>query len=210
MSILNEIAEAIVKGRVKIVKELVPKALEEGISAKEILANGLLEGMAIVGPRFKANEMYVPEVLMSARAMNTGAQMLAPYLADEGAVAGGKVILGTVKGDMHDIGKNLVKVMMEGRGLDVIDIGIDVPAEKFIEAAVEHDAKVIAASALLTTTMHEMQNVVDAAVSAGIRDKIVIMVGGAPITHEFCKSIGADIYAADAASAADEAAKIYE
>jgi len=186
----------------------VQKALDEGVDPKEILENGLLYGMNIIGEKFKNNEVYVPEVLIAARAMNTGVEVLKPYLVASGVKAKGKVIIGTVRGDLHDIGKNLVKMMMEGKGLEVIDLGVDVPSEKFISAAMEHNAQIIACSALLTTTMGEMENVVKTAEKSGIRDKVKIMVGGAPVTDSFCKKIGADCYSPDAASAAECALNI--
>jgi len=202
---LEEISSYLQKGRANEVKELVQQALNEGMDVKKILEEGLMAGMSIIGEKFKKNEVYVPEVLIAARAMNAGTALLKPYLVSSGVKAKGKVVIGTVKGDLHDIGKNLVKMMMEGKGLEVIDLGTDVPADKFITAAKENHADIIACSALLTTTMTEMQNVVKAAKEAGIRDKITIMVGGAPVTDAFCKSIGADVYAPDAASAADAA-----
>jgi corrinoid protein of di/trimethylamine methyltransferase len=207
LSILMEISTNLQQGRAKNVKELVQKAVDEGMSAKTILEEGLLHGMGIIGEKFKNNEVYVPDVLIAARAMNAGSELLKPLLASSGVEATGKVVLGTVKGDLHDIGKNLVRMMMEGKGLEVIDIGIDVPTDKFITTAKEVGAQIIAASALLTTTMGEMKNIVEAAQAAGIRDSVTIMVGGAPVNENFCKSIGADIYTPDAASAADEAAK---
>lgn len=205
MSILEEISTFMQKGRSKSVKELVQKALDEGVSAQDILENALLSAMGVVGEKFKKNEVFVPEVLVCARAMNAGMEILKPYLVSEGVEKKGVAVLGTVKGDLHDIGKNIVKIMLEGKGLEVIDLGVDVPAETFIEKAIEHNAKVICCSALLTTTMGEMQNVVDKAKSAGIRDKVKIMVGGAPITQEFCDSIGADYYTGDGASCAEVA-----
>ena len=208
MSILNEISENLQKGKAKIVKELVQQAIDEGIPAKEILSDGLLSGMDIIGEKFKNNEVFVPEVLVAARAMNMGAALLKPLLAEEGNEAVGKVCLGTVKGDMHDIGKNLVKMMMEGKGLEVIDLGTDVPPEKYIETAINENCRIIACSALLTTTMSVMKDVVEAAEKAGIRDKVKIMVGGAPVTDAFCQQIGADRYTADAASAADAAVEL--
>lgn len=208
MSILSEISEFLQKGRAKNVKELVQQAIDEGIDAKTILEEGLLSGMDIIGEKFKNNEVYVPEVLIAARAMNAGTELLKPLLASSGVKAAGKVVLGTVKGDLHDIGKNLVRMMMEGKGLEVIDLGIDVPAEKFVSTAVEQGAQIIACSALLTTTMTEMKNVVEQAEKDGVRDKVTIMVGGAPVTDNFCKSIGADIYTPDAASAAIEAVRV--
>jgi len=190
------------------VKELVQQAIDEGIDAKTILEEGLLSGMGIIGEKFKNNEVYVPDVLIAARAMNAGTELLKPLLVSSGVKALGKVVLGTVKGDLHDIGKNLVRMMMEGKGLEVIDLGIDVTAEKFVNAAKENGAQIIACSALLTTTMGEMKSVVEKATAEGIRNNVTIMVGGAPVNDNFCKSIGADIYTADAASASDEAARV--
>ena len=205
MSILNEISENLQIGKAKLVKELVQKAVDEGLSAETILNEGLLNGMGIIGAKFKNNEVYVPDVLIAARAMNAGTEILKPLLAAGGVKAAGKVVIGTVSGDLHDIGKNLVRMMMEGKGLEVIDIGVDVPANKFIEAAINENAQIIACSALLTTTMGEMQNVIKAAVQAGVRDKLTIMIGGAPVTQNFADNIGADIYTNDASSAADAA-----
>lgn len=208
MSILEEISKNLQQGKAKTVKELVQQAIDEGMSAKVILEDSLLAGMNIIGVKFKNNEVYVPEVLIAARAMNAGTALLKPLLAEDGVEAKGKVVLGTVKGDLHDIGKNLVRMMMEGKGLEVVDLGVDVPTEKFVDAAKETGAQIIACSALLTTTMGEMQNVVDAAKAAGMRDKVKIMIGGAPVTDNFCKQISADYYTPDAASAAEVAAKI--
>ncbi len=205
MSILNEISENLQKGKSKAVKELVQKALDEGLDPEQILNEGLLAGMGIIGEKFKNNEVFVPEVLISARAMNMGAQILKPYLAASGVGAVGKVCIGTVQGDLHDIGKNLVKMMMEGKGLEVIDLGTDVAPETFVQTAIEQNCQVICCSALLTTTMPVMEQVVKAAEAAGIRNKVKIMVGGAPVTDEFCQMIGADRYTYDAASAADAA-----
>ena len=208
MSILNEISENLQKGKAKVVKELVQQAIDEGIPAKQILEEGLLSGMSIIGEKFKNNEVFVPEVLVAARAMNMGTALLKPLLADGSAQAVGKVCIGTVKGDMHDIGKNLVKMMMEGKGIEVVDLGTDVPPEKYVETAINENCQIIACSALLTTTMSVMKDVVEAAEKAGIRDKVKIMVGGAPVTEAFCKQIGADRYTADAASAADAAVEL--
>ena len=205
MEILQEISTLLQKGKAKDVEALVEKALGDGINAKDILEQGLLDGMGIIGGKFKNNEVFVPEVLMAARAMNAGTTILKPHLASADVTSAGKVVLGTVKGDLHDIGKNLVRMMMEGRGLEVIDVGIDVSAEKFVETAKTENADIIACSALLTTTMGEVKTVVEAVEAAGIRDKVKIMAGGAPITEAFCKSIGVDLYAPDAASAAEEA-----
>ena len=207
---LNEISEWLQKGRAPKVKAAVTKALEEGIPASEILEDGLLAGMDIIGQKFKNNEVFVPEILVAARAMNRGVEILRPYLVEDGVETKGTVILGTVKGDMHDIGKNLVRMMMEGKGLEVIDIGVDVPTESFLDAAREHNAKLICCSALLTTTMGEMKNVVDAVKASEMNGKVKIMIGGAPITQTFCEQIGADCYTPDAASAAEVALKFCE
>lgn len=208
MSTLTEISEAMQKGRAKLIKTLVPQALEEGIPAQEILQDGLLAGMDVVGRRFKANEIFVPEVLVAARTMNVGAELLKPYLSEAGVEPKGKVILGTVKGDLHDIGKNLVRMMLEGKGLTVIDLGVDVPPEKFIDAAIENDCKIICCSALLTTTMPVMGEVVEKAVEAGVRDKVKIMIGGAPVTEAFGQSINADAYTPDATTCAEVAMQL--
>ena len=205
MSILNEISENLQKGKSKIVKTLVQQALDEGVKPVDILNEGLLDGMNIVGEQFKANEVYVPEVLVAARAMNMGMQILKPYLAQEGVQAKGRVCIGTVQGDLHDIGKNLVKMMMEGKGLEVIDLGTDVAPETFVQTAKEQNCQVICCSALLTTTMGVMAEVVKAAEVAGIRENVKIMIGGAPVTDDYRKTIGADGYTVDAASAADMA-----
>ena len=206
MSILNEMSEALQKGRAKLVKELVEKALAEGCDPENILDEGLLSGMNVIGEKFKNNEVYVPEVLVAARAMNMGTQVLKPYLIANGVTAKGKACIGTVQGDLHDIGKNLVRMMMESKGIEVIDLGVDVPAEKFVETAKNEGCRVICCSALLTTTMSVMKDVVSAAEAAGIRDSVKIMVGGAPVNEAYCKEIGADCYTTDAASAADAAA----
>ncbi len=206
MSILNEISENLQKGKAKIVKELVQQAIDEGISPKEILEQGLLSGMDVVGQKFKKNEVFVPEVLVAARAMNMGTALLKPLLADDSAASVGRVCIGTVKGDLHDIGKNLVKMMMEGKGLEVVDLGTDVDPETYVKTALEQNCQIICCSALLTTTMPVMGQVVKEAEKAGIRHKVKIMIGGAPVTEAFCQEIGADKYTPDAASAADAAA----
>lgn len=205
MSILVEISEKMQAGRAKVVKELVQTALDEGLAPKQILEEGLLSAMSIVGEKFKNNEVYVPEVLIAARAMNAGVELLKPHLASSGVKAMGKCVIGTVKGDLHDIGKNLVRMMLEGKGLEVIDLGVDVSADAFYETAVREGCKVVCCSALLTTTMNEMQAVVDKFNAAGVRDQYKIMIGGAPVTENFCQSIGADAYTPDAATAAEKA-----
>ncbi|MDR0653151.1 MAG: corrinoid protein [Synergistaceae bacterium] len=203
--ILSEISENLQNGKAKVVAELVGKAIEQGLPPQKILDEGLLAGMGIIGTKFKANEIFVPEVLVAARAMNKGAEVLKPKLAAEGIKAKGKAVIGTVKGDLHDIGKNLVKMMMEGRGIEMIDLGVDVPASKFVDAAKENDVPLVCCSALLTTTMGEIKGVIDAFKEAGARDKVKIMIGGAPVTQAFCDQIGADSYSPDAASAAEAA-----
>ncbi|HOA54042.1 MAG: corrinoid protein [Acetivibrionales bacterium] len=208
METLNAISENLQKGKANAVKELVQTALEKGLSAENILNGGLLSGMDIIGAKFKNNEIYIPEVMIAARAMNAGMEILRPVLGSSGVKARGKIVIGTVKGDLHDIGKNLVKMMMDGKGIDVIDLGTDVSAERFIAAAVENDARIIACSALLTTTMPEMKKVVELLEERGLRDSITVMIGGAPVTESYRQSIGADIYTPDAASAAEEAAKV--
>ena len=204
--ILNDISAKLQAGKAKDVKALVQQAIDEGIPAKQILEEGLLSGMSVIGEKFKNNEIFVPEVLIAARAMNMGASLLKPLLAESGVKATGKACIGTVKGDLHDIGKNLVKMMLEGKGLEVIDLGTDVSPEAFVKAAQEENCQIICCSALLTTTMGVMGEVVKAVTDAGLRDKVKIMIGGAPVTEAFCRQIGADAYTPDAASAADRAA----
>lgn len=205
MAILDEISTLMQQGRAPKVKELVAQALEEGIGPKEILEDGLLSAMGIVGEKFKNNEVFVPEVLIAARAMNAGVEVLKPHLVSEGVESKGTVVLGTVKGDLHDIGKNLVKMMMEGKGLNVVDLGVDVSPEQFVEAAQQNNAQIIACSALLTTTMGEMKNVVDTLNAKGLREQFKVMIGGAPVTQAYCDQIGADSYTEDAASASEVA-----
>ena len=202
---LKEISVQLQAGKAKIVKTLVQQAVEEGFAPQQILEEGLLDGMSVIGEKFKNNEVFVPEVLIAARAMNQGVAILKPLLAAEGVKATGKVCIGTVQGDLHDIGKNLVKMMMEGKGLEVIDLGSDVAPETFVKTAIEQDCQIICCSALLTTTMNVMADVVKAAEEAGIRDKVKIMIGGAPVNQAFCDEIGADCYTVDAASASDKA-----
>lgn len=208
MGILNDISENLQKGKAKIVKELVQQALDEGVAPSDILEKGLLPGMSIIGEKFKNNEVFVPEVLVAARAMNMGAQVLKPHLVADGIASKGKVCIGTVQGDLHDIGKNLVKMMIESKGLEVVDLGTDVSPETFVQTAIDQNCQIICCSALLTTTMGVMEAVVKKAEEAGIRGKVKIMIGGAPVNQEFCDRIGADCYTADAASAADAAVEL--
>ena len=205
MAIVEEIRSWMLQGRAKQVKQLVAQALEEGVAAQEILNDGLLSAMNVIGEKFKNNEVFVPEVLVSARAMNMGIEVLKPHLAAAGVESKGTAVIGTVKGDLHDIGKNLVKMMLEGKGLKVIDLGVDVAPETFVQAAIDNDARLICCSALLTTTMINMEHVVNLVKEKGLSDKIKVMIGGAPITQSFCDSIGADCYTADAATAAQAA-----
>jgi 5-methyltetrahydrofolate--homocysteine methyltransferase len=206
MSILEQIKEGVIAGSVKNVKEYTDRAVADGLAVTRILNDSLIAGMNIVGARFKINEMYVPEVLMAARAMHTGLAIIKPLIVSAGIKEKGVVAIGTVKGDMHDIGKNLVIMMLEGAGYKVIDLGIDTPAEKFLQAVEEQHPQVIGLSALLTTTMPQMQGTVEQLKKYGNRIKIV--VGGAPITAKFAKDIGADGYAADAASAVDTVSEL--
>jgi 5-methyltetrahydrofolate--homocysteine methyltransferase len=206
MADLQVLAEALIKGDRNKVVELTKQALAQGVPAADVLNKGLIAGMSVVGKRFKANEVYVPEVLIAARAMKGGMEILQPALVKAGVQPLATVVLGTVKGDLHDIGKNLVGMMLTGAGLKVVDIGTDVPPEKFVEAAKANNAKVCAMSALLTTTMPQMTEVVKALKASGLSVKS--MIGGAPVTQSFADEIGADGYAADAASAADKAKEL--
>ena len=205
--ILEEISLALQSGRSKLVVEKVNAALAEGIDPSTILNEGLLAGMNVVGEKFQKNEVYVPEVLVAARAMNKGTDILKPLLADAGAEPLGRACIGTIQGDLHDIGKNLVRMMLEGKGIEVIDLGVSVDPETFINTAIEKKCDIICCSALLTTTMGHMKDVCDLAAEKGIRDQVYIMVGGAPVTQAFCDQIGADCYTSDAASASDKAAE---
>ena len=205
MSTLTEISEFLQKGRCKTVCELIEKAIDEGSPTDEIM-DSLLGGMSVVGEKFKNNEVFVPEVLIAARAMNKGMELLKPRLLAEGIKSKGTACVGTVRGDLHDIGKNLVVLMLESKGFNVVDLGVDVSPEQFVQAAIENNCDVICCSALLTTTMGAMKEVVEEAKRAGIRDKVKILVGGAPVSQAFCDQIGADAYTPDAASASDVAA----
>lgn len=208
MTIIEEISEFLQKGRAKNVKNLVQQALDEGIDAKEILNEGLLAGMMVVGGKFKREEVFVPDVLIAARAMNMGIAVLEPKLVEEGNEPIGKAVIGTVKGDLHDIGKNLVTMMMKGAGFEIYDLGVDVKPEVFIDKAEEIGADIICMSALLTTTMPNMKGVIDLLKERNLRDKYTVMVGGAPVTEIFAKEIGADYYTTDATSAAEVAKKV--
>jgi len=183
------------------VTQLVQRALDEGIKAEDVLNQGLIPGMDVIGERMQSGEMFIPEVLMAAKKMRAGVSILKPLLGDATISVAGKVAIGTVKGDLHDIGKNLVKMMMESAGFEVNDLGVDVAPEKFVKAVTENDADIVALSALLTTTMPMMKETVDALRESGVRDSVKVMVGGAPVTKKFADDIGADGYAPDAGSA---------
>lgn len=208
MATYREIADGILAGRAKVVKQLVTDALNEGMDAEDILNQGLIVGMNEVGVLFKNNEIYVPEVLVAARAMYGALDILKPILAKKDVKSAGVVAVGTVQGDLHDIGKNLVAMMLEGNGFTVVDLGVDVSPEQYVDAVVNKGAQIVAMSALLTTTMPMMKETVDALVANGLRDKVKIMVGSAPVTQSFCDEIGADGYSSDAASAAELAKRL--
>lgn len=201
MEVLQRISEELQKGNYEEVPKLVQEALNAQISPANILSDGLVAGMDVVGDKFRRDEFFLPEVLISARAMQAGMNVLRPRLVETGVELAGKVILGTVKGDLHDIGKNLVGMLMEGAGFQVIDLGVDVPSEKFVEAMRSNKANILGVSALLTTTMPRMKEVIESLTEAGIRQTVKVMVGGAPVTEKFARDIGADGYAPDAASA---------
>ncbi len=205
--ILSELSTAVIEGNLDDIEDLTQDALDEGLDAKQILDQGLMPGMDHVGVEFKAGNMFVPEVLRSARAMQASMVLIKPLLAAAGSKMTGKVLLGTVKGDLHDIGKNLVAMMCEGAGFDVKDLGKDIEPEAFVEAVKEFEPDVLGMSALLTTTMRVMEHTIKALEEAGVRDKVKIMIGGAPVTQAFSDQIGADGYASNAASAADLAKK---
>jgi corrinoid protein of di/trimethylamine methyltransferase len=203
--LFRELSDAVINGNMDAVKKLTRQALDGGSRAGDVLDKGLLPGMDVVGQRFKAGEMFIPEVLLSARCMQAGLEILRPLLSDKEAAGVGTVVIGTVEGDIHNIGKNLVAMMMEGAGFKVIDLGIDVKPAAFVKATQENKPDIVAMSALLTTTMPKMAETVNALKEAGIRDRVKIMAGGAPVTDEFVKKIGADAYGSNAAAAVDKA-----
>ena len=202
---LNAVSEALQRGDADQVSEFVKQALEENIVPKKILEEGLIKGMAVIGVKFKNNEVYVPEVLIAARAMNAGMDILKPKLTETGVKNIGKIVIGTVSGDLHDIGKNLVRMMLEGAGFEVIDLGTDVTANQFVNAIKEHQPNILCMSALLTTTMVNMAEVIKAIETAGLREQVKVMIGGAPITQNYAEQITADGYSPDAATAVDDA-----
>ena len=205
MADLQKIADAVIVGNREEVAQLTQAAVDGGVSPSDIITEGLIAGMAVVGAKFKANEFYVPEVLIAARAMHAGMDIVKPLLAGTGAKPRGVVVIGTVKGDLHDIGKNLVSMMLEGGGWEVIDLDVDVAPEKFVEVVTTGAAQLVALSALLTTTMPSMKDTIDALSAAGVRGNVKVVIGGAPVTQEYADEIGADGYAPDAASAVDKA-----
>jgi 5-methyltetrahydrofolate--homocysteine methyltransferase len=199
----EEISTLLQKGKAKDIVVSVQKALDSGLPPGDILEKGLISGMNVIGGKFKRGEVFVPEVLIAARAMNKASETLKPALIKAGVTPVGKAIICTVKGDLHDIGKNLVKMMLEGKGIEVVDLGVDCDSAKVVDSVKSSGAKVVCLSALLTTTMMAQKDVVDALKSAGVRDKVKVMVGGAPVTQSFADEIGADGYSSDAASAAE-------
>lgn len=206
--ILQEISEKLQRGKAKDVSALVTQALESGLAPEVILNEGLVDGMNVIGDKFRNNQVFVPEVLVAARAMNAGLKILKPALSGAGVEPLGTAVICTVKGDMHDIGKNLVKMMIEGQGIACIDLGVDVDPQTIVDTVKDNDVQLVCLSALLTTTMHGQKDVIDALSAAGLRDKVRVMVGGAPITKEFADQIGADCYTLDAATAAQEAKRL--
>jgi 5-methyltetrahydrofolate--homocysteine methyltransferase len=210
METLENIAKSLIAGDDKTITEQVAQAIQDGIPTTRILDEGLIAGMNVVGARFRIHEMFLPEVLLSARAMTAGVALLKPLLIAEDVPSRGKVILGSVQGDLHNIGKNLVGIMLEGAGFEVVDLGVDVPPERFIEVAVSEEASVVGLSSLLTTTMDIMKNVVDLVGERGLSDRIKVIVGGAPLSEEFARSIGADAYAYDAANAVERVLAMLE
>ena len=207
-ALLQEISEKLQRGKAKDVAALVTQALELNISPEIILNQGLVSGMNVIGDKFRQNEVFVPEVLVAARAMNAGLKILKPALSGAGVEPLGTAVICTVKGDMHDIGKNLVKMMIEGQGIACIDLGVDVDPQTIVDTVRDNDVQLVCLSALLTTTMYGQKEVIDALCAAGLRDKVRVMVGGAPITQGFADEIGADCSTLDAASAAREAKRL--
>lgn len=205
---LGKMADLLIAGKVEDVSNMVQEAIDDGMDSSEVLQGGLIAGMDVVGQRFKACEMFIPEVLRSAKAMSAGMEKLRPLLIESGAKTAGTFVIGTVKGDLHDIGKNLVGMMFEGAGFKVVNLGIDLETQVFVDAVKEHKPDLLGMSALLTTTMPKMGEVINALKEAGIRDQVKVMIGGAPVTEEFAKEIGADLYGANAASSVDKAKEV--
>jgi 5-methyltetrahydrofolate--homocysteine methyltransferase len=210
MNDFDALAQYIIKGKAPDCESLVQEMVDSGISPSTIMDEGLIKGMNVIGIRFRNNEVYVPEVLIAARAMKAGMKVLKPLLAEANVQPVGTLVLGTVRGDLHDIGKNLVGMMMEGAGIEVIDLGIDTAPEKFVEAIKEKKPTLVGLSALLTTTMPAMGDTVQAIDESGLRDTVKILIGGAPVTQGFCDEIGADAYGKDAATAVDIALECFK
>jgi len=208
MAVFEDLSNGVITGSVAKVTELTKKAVDDGVAPTDIINQGLITGMSVVGARFKAGEMFVPEVLMAARAMNAGLDIVKPLITEGDIPSTGKVIIGTVKGDLHDIGKNLVGMMMESGGFNVVNLGVDIAPEKFAAAVKEHKPQVVALSALLTTTMLAMKDTIEVLKEEGLRGSVKVIIGGAPVTQQFADEIGADGYAPDAASATDLAKKL--
>ena len=206
--LFEKISEVVIAGNIEEAKKLAQQGLDEDVQAGEILEKGLLPGMDVVGQRMKSGEMFIPEVLRSAKTMQGALDILLPHLSEADAAGAGKVVIGTVEGDLHDIGKNLVAMMLEGGGFKVVDLGVDVKSQGFVEAVKEHDANILGMSALLTTTIPKMRETMDALEEAGIRDQVKIMAGGAPVNQSFVDEIGADAYGANAAMAVDKAKEL--
>jgi len=210
MADFQDMIETLIEGDENKLTNLAQGALDEGVSAKEILEKGLMAGMDVVGEKMEAEELFIPEVLRSAKTMSAAIDILKPLLAEGDIRAVGKVIIGTVKGDLHDIGKNLVAMMLESAGFDVYNIGTDIPPDKFVEEVKDKDANMLCLSALLTTTMPMMKTTIDALAESGLRDQVKVMVGGAPVTQDFADQIGADGYAHDAGSATKLAKALFQ
>jgi len=205
MSVLDDLKQNVIDGNAVSVPELVKQAMSDGVPPEKILNQGLISGMAEVGRLFEEGEFFVPEMLIAARAMKAGLELLRPHLAAANVKAVGKVVLGTVQGDLHDIGKNLVGMMLEGAGFEVVDLGTDVSPDKFVAAVKEHKPDLVGCSALLTTTMPKMKTTIQALTEGGLRASVKVMIGGAPVTEKYAAEIGADLYAPDASSAANRA-----
>jgi 5-methyltetrahydrofolate--homocysteine methyltransferase len=205
---LQAIAENLIEGEANKVRELIQAALDSGIEAEDILNEGLIAGMGVIGEEFKKEEIYLPEVLFAARAMKAGMELLAPLLASAGHESIGRIVLGTVQGDVHDIGKNLVSIMLQGAGFEVIDLGTDTPPQSFVDAVKEHQAPLVGMSALVGTTIPFMKTTIEALEAAGLKGRVKTMIGGAIVTQDYADKIGADGYASDAATAVDEARRL--
>jgi 5-methyltetrahydrofolate--homocysteine methyltransferase len=205
---LIELSEAVIKGNHRLAPELVQWCLDQGMAPEVILENGLIAGMSIMGGRFRRDEVFMPEVLVAARAMNAGLAVLDPLLSSTGVKPKGKLVLGTVRGDLHDVGKNIVSIMFRGAGFHVIDLGIDVPEERFVNAVEEHRPDLLGLSALLSLTLPMMRSTIEAVQRANLSEEIIVLVGGAPVTQSFCEEIGADGYAPDASSGVEKAKEL--